>query len=177
MRAGLGFITQRRVYEILEKGQVDDRQSLYCDVFLSGLIIVNLIAICLETVDNLFFQYKPVFVIIELVSVSIFFVEYVLRIWSCAAAQNDRLDSATRKRLGYIFSFTGLIDLLAILPSILPLLLGGVDLRWLRILRLLRLLKFSHYSSALEDLLSAVRHEWRSFIATLYLLLIAFSMP
>ena len=46
------------------------------------------------------------------------------------------------KRLGYIFSFTGIIDLLAILPSILPLLLGGIDLRWLRILRLMRLLKF-----------------------------------
>ena len=74
---------------------------------------------------------------------------------------------------GYIFSFTGIIDLLAILPSILPLLLGGVDLRWLRILRLMRLLKFSHYSSALEDLFSAVRHEWRSFVATLYLFFLA----
>ena len=79
----------------------------------------------------------------------------------------------TAKRLRYIFSFTGIIDLMAILPSILPLLLGGVDLRWLRILRLMRLLKFSHYSSALEDLFSAVQHEWRSFAATLYLLILA----
>jgi hypothetical protein len=39
-------ITQRRVFEILEKGRVDDRQSVYCDLFLSALIIVNLIAIC-----------------------------------------------------------------------------------------------------------------------------------
>ena len=75
--------------------------------------------------------------------------------------------------MAYVFSFTGIIDLLAILPSIIPLLLGGVDLRWLRILRLMRLLKFSHYSSALEDLISAVRHESRSFVATLYLLVLA----
>jgi voltage-gated potassium channel len=77
--------------------------------------------------------------------VSIFAVEYGLRIWSRPAAPNDHRKTAKAKRLGYIFSFTGIIDLLAILPSILPLLLGGVDLRWLRILRLMRLLKFSHY--------------------------------
>ena len=45
-----------------------------------------------------------------------------------------------KKRLKYIFSFNGIIDLGAILPSILPIFFGGVDLRWLRVLRLLRLL-------------------------------------
>lgn len=169
----LRVITQRRIFEILEKGRLDDRQSLYCDLFLSLLIIVNLIAVCLETIDSLFISYQTVFMVIEVFSVSIFSVEYGLRIWSRPAEPSDQEQTAARKRLGYIFSFTGIIDLLAILPSILPLLLGGVDLRWLRILRLMRLLKFSHYSSALEDLLLAVRHEWRSFVATLYLLILA----
>ena len=167
------MLTKRRVYETLEKGRVDDRQGRYCDILLSILIVVNLIAVCLETIDSLFAAYTPIFVAVELVSVSIFSIEYGLRIWSRPAAPNDRRKTATSKRLSYIFSFTGIIDLLAILPSILPLLLGGVDLRWLRILRLIRLLKFSHYSSALEDLFSAVRHEWRSFVATLYLLILA----
>ena len=167
------MISQRRTFEILEKGRLDDRQSLYCDLFLSILIVVNLIAVCLETVDSLYAAYKPIFVAVELISVSIFSIEYVLRIWSRPAAPNEHGKTAMGKRLSYIFSFTGIIDLLAILPSILPLLLGGVDLRWLRILRLMRLLKFSHYSSALEDLFSAVRHEWRSFVATLYLLILA----
>ena len=169
----LHVITQRRMFEILEKGQADDRQSLYCDLFLSILIIVNLIAVCLETIDSLFGQYKTIFVAVELISVSIFSIEYVLRIWSRPSAPNEYGKTALGKRLRYVFSFTGIIDLLAILPSILPLLLGGADLRWLRILRLMRLLKFSHYSSALEDLFSAVRHEWRSFVATLYLLILA----
>ena len=167
------MLTKRRVYETLEKGRVGDRQSRYCDIFLSTLIVVNLIAVCLETIDSLFAAYTPIFVVVELVSVSIFSIEYGLRIWSRPAAPNDKRNTATSKRLSYICSFTGIIDLLAILPSILPLLLGGVDLRWLRILRLIRLLKFSHYSSALEDLFSAVRHEWRSFVATLYLLILA----
>ena len=42
------------MFEILEKGRVDDPQSLYCDLFLSILIVVNLIAVCLETIDSLF---------------------------------------------------------------------------------------------------------------------------
>lgn len=46
-------------------------------------------------------------------------------------------------------------------------------MRWLRVLRLMRLLKCSHYSSALEDLVSAVRHERRASAATLYLLMLA----
>ena len=167
------MFTQRRIFEILEKGQAGDQLSLRCDLFLSILIVINLIAVCLETIDSLLTEYKMVFVAVELVSVSIFSIEYVLRIWSRPAASDKHGKTAAAKRLSYIFSFTGIIDLMAILPSILPLLLGGVDLRWLRILRLMRLLKFSHYSSALEDLFSAVQHEWRSFAATLYLLILA----
>ena len=100
-------------------------------------------------------------------------MEYILRIWSIAADNRHAAKTATGRRASYIFSFTGLIDLAAILPSILPLIMGGVDLRWLRVLRLVRLLKISHYSSALEDLFSAVYEERRSFAAALYLMAIA----
>ena len=167
------MISQQRVFEIIEKGRPEDRASNYCDIFLFALILLNIVAVCLETIDTLYVQYKTVFTVVELVSVAIFSLEYGLRIWSCAAAPDGKYEGAFSKRMAYVFSFTGIIDLLAILPSIIPLLLGGVDLRWLRILRLMRLLKFSHYSSALEDLISAVRHESRSFVATLYLLVLA----
>jgi len=167
------MISQKRVFEIVEKGHSTDPASRFCDGFLFVLILVNLVAVCLETVDALYLQYKDVFFAVEMLSVSVFSVEYAARIWSCAAAPDGRYKGATAKRLGYIFSFTGLVDLLAILPSVIPLLFGGVDLRWLRILRLMRLLKFSHYSSALEDLSSAIRHERRAFAATLYLFMLA----
>ena len=55
----------------------------------------------------------------------------------------------------------------------MPLILGEVDLRWLRVLRLVRLLKISHYSTALEDLIAAVRSESSAFGAALYLFCIA----
>jgi voltage-gated potassium channel len=164
---------QQRVMEILNKGNNEDAVSRACDIFLSILIILNLVAVCLESVESINQQYHGALVAFEWFSVSIFLVEYILRIWSIAADNRHAAKTATGRRASYIFSFTGLIDLAAILPSILPLIMGGVDLRWLRVLRLVRLLKISHYSSALEDLFSAVYEERRSFAAALYLMAIA----
>ena len=140
------MFSQKRVFEIIEKGQADDRASRYCDLFLFSLIVLNLLALCLETIDSLHTQYRAVFTLIELVSVSIFSIEYALRIWSCAAAPDGKHKGAAAKRFGYIFSFTGIIDLLDILPSIIPHLLGWVDLQWVRFLRFQRLLEFWHFS-------------------------------
>ena len=128
---------------------------------------------CLESVKHIGNEYKVAFNAFEFFSVVIFSIEYVLRVWS-APARNDLGNSANIiKRMKYIFSFTGLIDFLAIIPSILPYFFGGLDLRWLRVLRLLRLLKISNYSSALEDFFSAIKADWRSFSAALYLMVIA----
>ncbi len=167
------LVVQKRVNELLEKGKPGDIPSQVTDFFLSFLIILNLLAVCLETVDSLNQNYYKVFWYIELISVTIFSLEYCLRIWSVSATASLEGKSILKARFGYIFSFTGLVDLIAILPSLLPLLAGGIDLRWLRVLRLARLFKFSHYNSALEDLISAIKHESRSFLATLYLLFLA----
>ena len=158
---------------ILNKSNDGDRISRGCDMFLSILIVLNLIAVCLESVESFNSLYRTPLIIFEAISVTIFLVEYCLRICSVAADEDNKSATASGRRFGYLFSFTGIIDLLAILPSVLPLVMGGVDLRWLRVLRLVRLLKISHYSSALEDLFSAVYEERRSFAAALYLMAIA----
>ena len=66
------MISQQRVFEIIEKGQPEDRASYYCDLFLFALIVLNVAAVCLETIDSLYAQYKTVFTLVELVSVTIF---------------------------------------------------------------------------------------------------------
>lgn len=137
------------------------------------MILLNLLAVSLESVDALSASYGTAFFAFEMVSVAIFGVEYALRIWSAAANEASKHSSPAKRRLEYIFSFTGLIDLIAILPSLLPLFLGEIDLRWLRVLRLVRLLKISHYSSALEDLIAAIRSEKSAFGAAMYLFFIA----
>lgn len=162
-----------RMYQLLEKAEEGDRASQLVDVGLLILVFVNVLAVSLETVDSLHRAYAEIFWWIEIVSVTLFTLEYGLRFWSVAASADERGISSLKARLSYVFSPTGIIDLVAILPSLLPLLFGSIDLRWLRILRLARLFKFSHYTSALEDLISSVRREHQSFIATIYLLFLA----
>ena len=169
----VNVVSQKRMLEILSRSNTGDRTSRICDRFLSTLILLNLVAVSLESIDALRLSHGRAFLLFEVVSVTIFGLEYCLRIWAAAANEDSRFKTALGRRMEYIFSFTGLIDLLAILPSLLPLILGEVDLRWLRVLRLVRLLKISHYSSALEDLVSAVRSEKAAFGAALYLFCIA----
>ena len=166
-------VSKKRMLQILTRSSGSDLSSRICDKFLSTMILANLLAVSLESVESLNAEYGQLFFVFEMVSVTIFSIEYLLRIWCMAANEGSRHHSPLRRRLEYIFSFTGLIDLIAILPSLLPLLLGEVDLRWLRVLRLVRLLKISHYSSALEDLIAAIRSEKSAFGAALYLFFIA----
>ncbi len=160
-------------------GSLFDRSSLQpnaarrLNAFLFGLIALNLIAITLESVESIHSSWAQELFIFELVSVLIFTIEYLARIWS--APDNQDLNGSTpiSKRINYIFSFTGLIDLIAILPTLLSIFWVGADLRYLRVMRLARLLKLSHYTSALEDLVSAIHSEKKAFIAALYLMAVA----
>ena len=157
-----------RIFQLLEKAQPGDTASLVVDRGLAFLIVANVIAVTLETVDEIYQAYAPAFTLFEIISVIIFSIEYLLRIWVSASNHTSRFDAPFRRRLSYMLSPSGMIDLLAILPAFLPF-FTSVDLRWLRILRLLRMFKISHYSSALEDFFSAIYHERTAFAGALYL--------
>jgi len=161
-------VIRDRIFQLLEKAQPGDTASLFIDRILAFLIVTNVLAVTLETVDDIYQANQVYFRLFEMVSVFIFSIEYLLRIWVSASNQASRFKSAGRRRISYILSPSGLIDLLAILPALLPF-FTTVDLRWLRILRLLRMFKISHYSSALEDFFSAIYHERSAFAGALYL--------
>jgi len=120
----------------------DKRWDKIINVFIISLIILNVIAVILETVPELhdepgeqrFFKY------FDLVSVIIFSIEYVLRVWS--SNHEEKYKHSVWGRLKYMVSPGAIIDLLAIAPSILAHFIGiGFDLREIRILRLLRILR------------------------------------
>jgi len=164
------MLTRCRWYEILEAGESSDAYHRWVAQFFTILVLLNIAAVIAESVPSLYLPYAIWFHQFEVFSVVIFTVEYALRVW--VAPEREHL-SPTAERKRYIFSSHGLVDFFAILPFYAQLLFPGVDLRVLRVLRLLRVLKLSHYSSAIEDLFEAVRGERRSFMATLYILLIA----
>ena len=77
----MSFInTRRRLWEILENGNENDKASVYTDIFLITLIILNITAVLLETVDSIYSVYKFHFLIFERISTFIFLVEQFLPI-------------------------------------------------------------------------------------------------
>lgn len=107
------------------------------DLFIQGLIVISLITFSIETLPNLTKNLRRILSLIELITVAIFSVEYILRVL------------VADRKLEFIFSLQGLIDFLAILPFYIRL---GIDLRSIRIFRLFRLfrvLKLFRYSKSI----------------------------
>lgn len=132
----------------VEESDVGFERAL--NVSLLALILANVAAVILETVDSLRQQYSSAFGVFEVVSVAVFSVEYALRIWTCV--EQDRYRRPLLGRLRDVFSPLALVDLVAILPAYLPAFLP-VDLRFLRAVRLLRLtraLKIARHNEVLH---------------------------
>jgi voltage-gated potassium channel len=141
--------------EVVEDGETGKATWDFVDVFLLVLIVLNVLAVVLETVGSLQLRYGQAFRAFDVFSVVVFSIEYVVRLWACTASPKFREPVAGRIR--YARSFYGVIDALAILPFYAAILLpvGLVDLRILRILRLMRfarVLKIGRYSQAVDRL-------------------------
>lgn len=161
-----------RCWEILEPGKEKDKLSKKIDFFLLILISLNVLSVILETVDSLFQEYKNFFLYFEIFSVTIFTIEYFLRIWSCVTEKKFGKKNYL-KRIKFVFTFSAIIDLIAILPSLIAIIYPSVDLRFIRALRIVRLLKFSRYSSSINSLLSVLWDQRKSFGAAFFILFIA----
>ena len=130
------------------------------------LVLLNAAAVVLESVPQLHAQYAFWFSSIEVISVYIFTVEYVLRIWS--AVESRRFRHPITGRLRFMVTPFALIDLLAILPFYLT--LGGIDLRILRLIRLFRVLKVTRYVKALKLIKQVVRRKRAELLVTVGML-------
>lgn len=134
----------------------------FFDVVIQLLIVLSIVTFSIDTLPNLDHIERELLNGIELVSVIIFSVEYILRI------------IAAEKRLKFIFSFYGIVDLLAVAPFYLSL---GMDLRSMRALRLLRIFrvfKLVRYNKALKRFnraISIAREEIVIFLSAAILLI------
>ncbi len=140
---------RRRVYEILEVARTGDRTSRLTDTFILSLILLNVAALVLETVKPIYDAGRIYFDGFELISVVIFSIEYVFRMWCCV--EHPKYQLPILGRLRFARSPLALIDLLAVLPFYLPML--GVDFRFMRTLRLARIFrvaKLARYNAAIR---------------------------
>ncbi len=161
---------RRHAYVALEQGPVGERFGALVDQLLLSLIVVNLIAVALESVPALNARYGVVFEAIEYVSLVVFSADYALRLWSAVEHGPHRHLTATRARLKYALSPAGIIDLLAVLPfwfaALLPL-----DLRYMLVFRMVRFFKIARYSPAMRSLLDVLYNERRALFGCLVITL------
>lgn len=115
------------------------------DLAIQFLIILSLVCFSIETLPNISEELRGILRVIETITVIIFTVEYLLRI-----LVSDR-------KLKFVFSFYGVVDLVAILPFYLS---TGLDLRAIRafrVFRLLRSFKLLRYSKAMDRFQAAIK--------------------
>jgi voltage-gated potassium channel len=153
-----------RVYQIVDViDDADTGEHIFdvFDIFIAGLIVVNVLASIVGTVPSIHARVGHALYLFEIVSVAIFTLEYILRVWSCTARAEYAAPVLGRVR--FMLSGALLVDILAILPFYAGLVFPGAafaDLRFiraLRLLRILRLLKLGRYSSSIRTLIAVLR--------------------
>ncbi len=166
-----------KVYNLIRDDDENDLWSNIFDGVIITLILLNILFVVLDTF-TMPEWYTPLADVVETVSVVIFTVEYILRLWT-ADLHFGR--GRFLSRLKHAFSFMAIIDLLAILPFYIPMLIA-VDLRVLRafrVLRLFRIFKFSRYAGAMRiiaDVLKRKHHQLISSVAVILVLMIISSV-
>jgi len=158
---------RKRIYEILETASPEDTPSKIFDIFIISLIFLNILAIILETVPSLS-QYKNFFLKFEIISVVIFTVEYLLRVWSCTA--NSQYSHPVKGRLKFMSNPYLIIDLFAFLPFYIPFLIP-IDLRFLRIFRffrIFRMFKLGRYSKSFQILITVLKNKKEELLITVF---------
>jgi voltage-gated potassium channel len=166
---------RRRVWQLLEEHDSADRVGRAVDLALIVLIVVNVIAVILETVRPIYALAPRLFLWIEVISVAVFTVEYIARLW--AAPESRRFAHPVGGRIRFAFTPMAVIDLLAVLPFYLPLV--GIDLRFLRALRLMRifrLAKLGRYLGVMSLFSAVARNKREELIMTTFVLVLLLVM-
>lgn len=170
------MLNKKRIFETLEKGVGDDQLSKRFDIFIMSMILLNVAAVILETVEGIYNSAPQAFYYFEILSIIIFSIEYLGRIWTCTYF--ERYHHPFWGRLKFIFSFAGIIDLLAILPFYLPLVfaMDGRILRMLRLFRILRIFKMGRYSTAFNLIVRVISQRREELLITLTIVFVVLIM-
>jgi len=149
---------KKRLYEIIF--EADTRAGKLFDVGLLIVIVLSTIVVMLESVRQLD-RYADLFLALEWIFTIFFTIEYILRL------------IVVDRKLKYVFSFLGIVDMLSILPTYLGLIFSGahvlIVIRVIRLFRVFRILKLAHFVGAgntLRTALVASRHKIAVFLLT-----------
>lgn len=142
---------QHRLHEIIYESDTVAGKAF--DVSLLVLILASIIVVMLDSINKWHILNGQLFFVLEWSFTALFTIEYILRL------------ICIKKPWKYVFSFLGVIDLLAIIPSYLSIFFAGAQsllvFRALRLLRIFRIFKLSHFLSEMQFLGGAIRGSLR----------------
>jgi voltage-gated potassium channel len=161
---------RHRLYEILEHGPVGGGKGNIVARLIVALIAVNLVAVVAESVPAIEEQYRQLFSVIEWVSLVVLTVDYGLRLWLADQHIPYRHLRPAAARWRYAVSVPGVIDLIAVLPFWIALVVPA-DLRVLLIFRVIRFLKLGRYSPGMRSLLDVLYAERRALTGCFVILI------
>ena len=164
-----GRTFRQHVYSTMNPDVHSGQLHAVFDIFMGGVIFLSVVAVMLESVADVHDVLAREFHIFDMITVGIFSVEYLFRVYCCV--ENPDYEEPVVGRLRYMVSPAALVDLIAILPFYMTFLIQ-IDLRFLRVIRLLRLLKFTRYSSAMSTLSEVFEEQMPSLSAALFITLV-----
>ena len=170
---------RKRLFEIIEIGLPGGVASRVYGAFNIGSIVINLVVSVMYTFDDLHAKFGPWLVTVEAITVAFFALDYCLRLWTAKFLRPSL--SEPKAVLRYIFSFSGLVDLLSFLPYYLPVFFpsGAVAFRMFRVARVFRLFRVNAYYDSLgviTEVISSKRQQLFSSVFILLVLMLASSL-
>jgi voltage-gated potassium channel Kch len=166
-----GRTLRQKIHALVWPSAYGGRLHGYFDTFIVVWVVVSVLAVILESVDSIQYVLHLEFIILDTVAVAIFTLEYLMRMYSVVEQPGFR--QTVMGRIRYARSPSALIDILAIAPFFLEVILHHlVDLRFLRVFRLMRLLKLTRYTGATTTLATVVKREWPVLAASAFVMLL-----
>lgn len=167
MEKAMGKNIKRRIFDIIQLGNVSDTPSRMFDFFLVAVIIVNTLLMFLETFDSLS-KYRGAMEIAENLTVLVFVIEYALRIWTAEYLYPTQ--SRGKARLKYCLSFDGIVELMTILPFFF--LSGAVAFRMLRVVRIFHLFRINSSYDSFNVITTVLREKWNQIASSLFIVFV-----
>lgn len=163
---------RKRLFEIIEIGLPGDVASQVYDVFNILSIVINLVVSVMNTFDDLHARFGPWLVTIEAVTVAFFAADFAMRLWTAKFLRPSLTEP--RAVLRYIFSFSGLVDLLSFLPYYLPVFFpsGAVAFRMFRVARVFRLFRVNAYYDSLGVITQVISSKRQQLFSSVFILLV-----
>lgn len=163
--------SKKRIFEIIQIGNRADTPSLVFDLFIVFVIVLNIGVTFCQTFPQMA-KYETVLSWIEFVTILIFTVEYVLRLWTAEYLYPKT--GTVKAKLKFMFSFYGLVDLLTVLPYFLPFFFpsGAVAFRMFRVVRILHLFRINAQYDAFNVITTVLKEKRNQLMSSIFLILV-----